>query len=54
MGGRLDNINGILPLPALFSRKLRKPASFHQILLEPAFDLFKAGAGGNRECFSTS
>jgi hypothetical protein len=34
---KYDLPNGILPLPAVLGRKLRKPASFHQILLEPAF-----------------
>jgi len=33
--------------------RLQKPASFFQILLEPAFDLFTAGASGNRECLGT-
>jgi hypothetical protein len=31
------SLNGILPLPAVLSRRLQKPALVFQILLKPAF-----------------
>jgi hypothetical protein len=46
-------IIGILLSAAPHIERLQKPASFFQILLEPAFDLFTAGASGNRECLGT-
>jgi hypothetical protein len=46
-------LTGILLSAAPHIERLQKPASFFQILLEPAFDLFTAGASGNRECLGT-
>jgi hypothetical protein len=46
-------INGILPSPPTHTATLQKPPSNIEILQKPAFDLFKAGASGNRECLGT-
>jgi hypothetical protein len=48
-----DFIYGILPSPPTDIATLQKPPLDFQILQKPAFDLFKAGASGNRECLGT-
>jgi hypothetical protein len=44
---------GILPSPPTDIATLQKPPLDFQILQKLAFDLFKAGASGNRECLGT-
>jgi hypothetical protein len=44
---------GFLPSPPLHIAELPIPPSFCTIYQNRPFDLFKAGASGNRECLGT-